>query len=167
MTHTDCQILFEAGKVLLTKSGLAHYSGRHFVACNDERRFEEYWKTELHPEFGRYMAWILFSVGAENLAKAACVCSGILSVGNKPTLRDYLSKHFKDLCYETGLGGSDGESKLIGGYEQLKDIRNRDAHSYHKNVREANFPLVDGEFIPAFNILVKVLTCEGHARNKF
>ena len=77
MTHADCQILFDAGKALLAKSGLAHFDGRHFVACNDKPRFDSYWEAEFHPEFGRYMAWVLFSVGAENLAKTACVCNGV------------------------------------------------------------------------------------------
>ena len=83
MSHTDCQMLFEAGKALLEKSGLARYSGPSFVASDDKERFDEYWKAEFHPEFGRYMAWVLFSVGAENLAKAACVCNGV-TVGPKP-----------------------------------------------------------------------------------
>ena len=71
MSHTSCQVLFEAGQALVAKSGLAKYSGAYFVACDDEAGFDEYWKREFHPEFGRYMAWVLFSVGAENLAKAA------------------------------------------------------------------------------------------------
>ena len=34
----------------------------------------KYVGEKLDPQYGRYMAWLLFSVGAENLAKAAaCV----------------------------------------------------------------------------------------------
>ena len=162
MTHADCQILFDAGKALLAKSGLAHFDGQHFVACNDKPRFDSYWEAEFHPEFGRYMAWVLFSVGAENLAKAACVCNGKVKVAHKPRLGHYLGKHFKNLCRDTGLGGSGDENTLIGGYKQLREVRDRDAHSYHKNVRDADFPRVEKKFVPAFNILAKAMKLGGH-----
>ena len=45
---------------------------------NEDYEFEEHWKREFHSKFGRYMAWVLFSVGAENLAKAACVCNKVV-----------------------------------------------------------------------------------------
>ena len=167
MTHTDCQVLFDASKALLEKSRLAHYNGQHFVASDDKARFDEYWKVEFHPEFGRYMAWVLFSVGAENLAKAACVCNGAVKAEHKPMLGSYLNRHFRDVCRETGLGGSADERTLVDGYEQLKDIRNRDAHSYHKNVRDADFPLVEEKFVPAFQILVNAMRYMGHPLAKF
>ena len=83
MSHSKCESLFEASKALLNKSGLARWDGQtlHFVplyAGDDDSEFEKHWKKQLHSEFGRYMAWVLFSVGAENLAKAACVCNGIV-----------------------------------------------------------------------------------------
>ena len=31
MSHSDCQLLFEAGKALVEKSSLARYSGPYFV----------------------------------------------------------------------------------------------------------------------------------------
>ena len=71
---------------------------------------------------------MLFSVGTENLAKAACVCSGKVKVGHKPMLESYLNTHFRELCRKTGLGGSDDERKLIDGCKQPKDVRGRDAH---------------------------------------
>lgn len=151
----------------MEKSGLAHYSGRGFVARDDRSRFDEYWKTEFHPEYGRYMAWVLFSVGAENLAKAACVCSVVLKVDGGPTLSNYVNTHFKKLCREMRLNGSDDESTLIGGYKQLVSIRNRDAHSYRKNVRDANFPLVEEAFVPAFDILMEAMKRGGHPPAQF
>ena len=81
MSHSRCQILFEAGKALVEKSGLAHYSGSAFVVCDSKARFDHYWRKTFHPELGRYMAWVLFSVGAQNLAKAACVCKSVKVVG--------------------------------------------------------------------------------------
>ena len=110
------------------------------------------------------MAWVLFSVGAENLAKAACVCNG-MKVDPKASLGKYTGppeRYFERLCRKTGLGGSDDEGTLISGYGLLKDVRNRDAHSYHKNVRDADFPLVGKKFVPAFNILAKAMRLGGH-----
>ena len=40
MSHADCQILFEAGKALVEKNGLANYCGHDFVACDDESAFK-------------------------------------------------------------------------------------------------------------------------------
>ena len=156
MDHTDCQMFFVAGKALLEKSGLVRFSSPCFVACGSRARFNEYWEEEFHPEFGRYMAWVLFSVGAENLAKAACVCNRVVKAKHKPRLEDYVKKHFKGLC------GGDDESTLIEGYESLTSVRNRDAHSYRKNKRDSDFPLVGEEFVPAFNILVRSMRSVDH-----
>ena len=87
MSHSDCKPLFEAGGALLIKSGLARWNGQtlSFVPMypgDDDSEFEEYWREEFHSEFGRYIAWVLFSVGAENLAKAACVCNGTVKGSN-------------------------------------------------------------------------------------
>ena len=84
MNHEDCKELFEAGQTLLEKSGLANFSNRRFVARNDEQIIERDWAAQFDPRFGRYMAWVLFVVGAENLAKAPCVCSNVINVSSKP-----------------------------------------------------------------------------------
>ena len=157
MNHSDCQIIFEAGKALVEKSGLARYCDPYFVACEDREGFDEYWKEGFHPKFGRYMAWVLFAVGAENLAKAACVCNKVVKVSSKPTLEEYVEKHFTRLCNKAGLDSVDNECRLIEGYERLRKVRNRDAHSYRENVRDANFPLVAKTFVPAFNILMEAI----------
>ena len=51
------------------------------------------------------MAWVLFVVGAENLAKAACVCSNVINVSSKTQLEHYVGKkkYFKTLCANTEL----------------------------------------------------------------
>ena len=162
MSHSDCQMLFEAGKALIEKSGLAHSHGRHFVACHDRARFDKYWEETFHPEFGRYMAWVLFSVGAD-LAKAACVCNGV-KVHPKASLGAYTrpsGHYFEDLCKKTGLLGGD-EYTLQEGYRCLTQVRNRDAHTYHKDVRDADFTLVEESFVPAFDIVVKAFRQGGH-----
>ena len=83
MSHSECDALFEASKALLEKSRLARWDEQTFTfvpmyPSNDDLEFEKHWKTEFHSKFGRYMAWVLFSVGAENLAKAASVCNGVV-----------------------------------------------------------------------------------------
>ena len=80
VNHAKCDTLLEASKALLRKSGLARWDDQTFAFVpmypgNEDYEFEEHWKEEFHSRFGRYMAWVLFSVGAENLAKAACVCN--------------------------------------------------------------------------------------------
>ena len=87
MTHYDCGNLFEAGKSLLEKSGLVSYCEPAFLGNNNEDGFEEYWEENFDPEFGRYMAWVWFSVGAENLVKAALVCNGL--VEREPKMLGY------------------------------------------------------------------------------
>ena len=163
MSHSECQMLFEAGRALVEKSGLAHYRGKHFVACKDRVRFEKYWEKELHRDFGRYMAWVLFSVGGENLAKAACVCNGVTvdpraSLGwcTRPS-----HHYFECLSTKIGLLGGD-KYTLHEGYRILTDVRNRDAHTYHKDVRDADFTLVEESFVPAFDIVVKAIRQGGH-----
>ena len=167
MSHSECQILFEAGRALVEKSGLAHYRGQHFVPSDDKVGFDTYWKEEFHPEFGRYMAWVLLSVGAENLAKAACVCSGTVKVVHRPRLEHYIKRHFSQLCRGTAFYGTDDERTLTEGYKNLTEVRNRDAHSYRKDVRDADFLLVEEAFVPAFDILMKAMGHWGHPPAKF
>ena len=78
MNHYECQKLFGAGRSLLESSRLVRYWGDSFVSNDNEDDFEEYWAGRFDPDFGRYMAWVWFSVGAENLVKAALVCNGLL-----------------------------------------------------------------------------------------
>ena len=78
MSHYECGNLFRASESLLIKSGLVRYCGESFCCIESEDKFEQYWKEKFHPEFGRYMAWVWFSIGAENLAKASLVCSGLV-----------------------------------------------------------------------------------------
>ena len=162
MSHVNCQMLFEADQALIEKSGLANYRGEHFVACGNQAVFNEHWKEEFHPTIGRYMAWVLFSVGAENLAKAVCVCNGV-QVSSTATLGTYTRSggYFRELFNETVLGDVDLNT-LLEGYKRLGQVRNRDAHSYHKDVRSADFPLVEQWFVPAFNIAVDAMKRAAH-----
>ena len=85
MKHYECKNLFGAGRSLLESSRLVRYTGDVFVPNDDEDGLEKYWQESFDPDFGRYMAWVWFSVGAENLVKAALVCNGLLA-GEEQTL---------------------------------------------------------------------------------
>ena len=87
MSHYECGNLFRASKSLLEGSGLVRYSGDCFVGTGDQEGLEKCWRDKFDQDFGRYMAWVWFSVGAENLAKAALVCNGLLE--RKPERTSY------------------------------------------------------------------------------
>ena len=157
MSYSECKRLIEASKALLEKSGLAHWNGRTFEP-DDNSDFEQYWKTTFDPRFGRYMAWVLFSVGGENLAKAACVCNGVVKGLKYGTLGLYTKSggHLDELCDKVSVCDSD-RHQLVKGYRFLLKVRNRDVHAFIENVRSEDFPYVKKEFAPAFNILVAVM----------
>ena len=168
MDHSQCNLLFEAGKALLVKSGLVCWDDQNFAFApkyqgDNDSDFEKCWKKTFHPKFGRYIAWVLFSVGSENLVKAACLCNG---VGPKPPqklheLGRYVDKHLPKLCECRNIDG-ERTTALIDGYKRLTKIRNRDAHNYKANKRRLNFPSVEDLFVPAFNILVETMKAEHH-----
>ena len=140
-----------AAHVLIEKSGLACYHGSHdypFIARH-KQSFDRHWPT-FDPTFGRYMAWLWFEVGGENLAKAACVHAGYVTIEEQVTLGDYCSKYFRRFFLS-----DDDRAALRRGYKELKKRRNEDAHSYHVNVRDDYFPKVATHFVPAFNVLMK------------
>ena len=159
--HENCGNLFEAGKALVEKSRLAHFSGLNFAACENKAALEEYWCSEFHPEFGRYMAWVLLSVGAENLAKAACVCSGIVKAAWTSTIDDYLKTHFEGLYKSSEISDVDLDL-LKSKYAKIKKVRDTEVHSFRKNRRAAIFSSVAGDFTPAFNILIESMRKAGH-----
>ena len=78
MNHYECGNLFGASKSLLEGSGLVRNCGDSFACNSDQEGLERWWSGSFDAEFGRYMAWVWFSVGAENLVKAALVCNGLL-----------------------------------------------------------------------------------------
>ena len=89
MKHSECDKLFKAGKSLLKASHLTRWKNQAFEArfpADDDCEFEKHC-AKWDPRFGRYMAWVLFSVGAENLAKAACVCNEIVETPQPECLR--------------------------------------------------------------------------------
>ena len=168
MSHFECDTLFEASKALLKKSGLARWGDQAFVFVamypgDDDSEFEKYWKKEFHSKFGRYMAWVLFSVGAENLAKAACVCYEITTGPDYGTLGRYTKSGglLDQLCEKPSNSDCD-KTRLTQGYKSLKRARNRDVHGYVANKRREDFPAVEPIFVPAFNILVEAMRRNHH-----
>jgi len=81
LKHCNGDKLFNASKELFKNSGLVIWNEEQeqFLARNsgDDREFEKYAIEKFGQGFGRYNCWVMFSVGAENLAKAACVCNEI------------------------------------------------------------------------------------------
>ena len=171
MNHHECGKLFLAAKALMEKSRLVLYQGGSFHACTDESAFEKYVSEKLDPQYGRYMAWLLFSVGAENLAKAACVCAGVVRespTGHYGTMGAYprrvkgkLEGRLVRLSRKTGLTGDDNQ-KLTDGYLELIQVRNRDVHNYVYGVRGLHFPFVEAHFVPAFNVLLETMQRNWH-----
>ena len=78
INHYECGSLSGPIRSLLEGSGLVPYCGHSFVCNGDGAALESWWREKFDAKFGRYMAWVWFSVGAENLAKAALVCHGLL-----------------------------------------------------------------------------------------
>ena len=105
MDHYECGNLFGASRRLLEGSGLVRYDYGSFESNSDEEKLEKCWREGFDEEFGRYMAWVWFSVGAENLAKAALVCNRLLKgKAGEPQLPDLLARHG-----QRGLGRQDAK----------------------------------------------------------
>ena len=70
MNHKECDKLFKAAKALMEKSHLVKYEGGQFTVRHDNSdAFDKCVKTAFGEEHGRYIAWILFSVGLRILSK--------------------------------------------------------------------------------------------------
>jgi len=144
---------------------------------------------QIHNEFGRLICWIAFSVGSEYLAKGVCLLNDqdILSkkknqTAIRPPLRDEdieswialvnnndVSIREPDLKFETLANLHVEKIVEVGPNRDLVEasikllasaIRNRDAHRYARNVRAFHFHTVKTLFVPAFNILLKLLNQE-------
>ena len=193
MNHYECANLFGASKSLLEGSGLVRYSNDTFVSNSDEEGLERCWRENFDQDFGRYMAWVWFSVSAENLVKAALVCNELLEQkpensrypfywrdtdkgewvervlqsrlgpgGEYPTLGPIWKEKLDKLCQERRIAEAE-RRELKAAYKYLTQaIRNRDAHSYKKNERRKDFPVVESIFVPAFKTLVHAIRDKGH-----
>ncbi len=189
-SQNEGQKQIQAGINLICWSKLARWDegSRKFVAL-PEKKFEHFAKS-VHPDYGRLICWVAFSVGAEYLAKGVCLAKQQLVGTYKPVYRtppregyssvkqwisDVLEgkKEEEELTFGT-LGGK--VSKCIdnvtadhphrdiirAGYKYLANaIRNRDAHRYTQNVRAFHFHAVEKVFVPAFNALLTLVEEKG------
>jgi hypothetical protein len=150
----------EAGvSLILTSHLLSWDTTRQRFTPTPEPAFEEHW-PQLDPKFGRLMCWIMFSAGAEFLGKGVCLRNsvevrslqnGIMDFGTmKALVGRYLPKLFR------ARNATDAQEKVVkDGYTLLQtSIRNRDAHAYHRDVRRNDFPLLEKNFLEAFNTLL-------------
>ena len=120
MNHRECGNLFRAGKKLLEGSGLVRYCNDSFFCNSDEAGLEAFWGASFDQEFGRYMAWVWFSVGAENLVKAALVCNRLLEQ-KKGNSRYPFYWHSADKLHWVD-GVLEYQRNAGGGYGELGDI---------------------------------------------
>ena len=121
MNHEECQTLFEAGKTLLVKSRLVQFDGQSFVGKEDDGEFEQCW-GRFHERFGRYMAWVWFSVGAENLAKAALICNEKLE-----RKKDDLGFRF----YSPGIGEAEWVDEVLKSDKRRSQLGPEEAYNYN------------------------------------
>ena len=120
MSHYECEKLFEASKRLLEGSGLVRYCAGSFSSDGDEEGLEARWRENFDPDYGRYMAWVWFSVGAENLVKAALVCHGLLEAKKQ---NDSYPIYWHDTDKESWIEEVLGTRRNAGGgYGELGDI---------------------------------------------
>ena len=85
MNHYECGNLFGVCKRLLEGSGLVRYSGDSFVCNSDEESLEACWRENFDQDFGRNMAWVWFSVGAETWSKLPSSVVGSWSRSRRDT----------------------------------------------------------------------------------
>lgn len=120
MSHYECGKLYEASKRLLEGSRLVRYCAGSFLINGDEEGLEACWRENFDPDFGRYMAWVWFSVDAENLVKAALVCNCLLKA-RKPN--DSYPVYWHDIGKESWIEEVLGTRRNAGGgYGELGDI---------------------------------------------
>lgn len=162
---------------MFKESGLIGWDGNCFrprYSGQGDNEFEDWLKDRFDHNFGRYIGWVLFSVASENLIKAAFACMSISHEFSEcplnKTLDAILRKRksaegmvslLREMCQFAGLDAVDIEA-LEAGYCNLKRIRNRDVHRYEREKRKYNFPSVENEFVPAFNILLSTMNNNGH-----
>jgi hypothetical protein len=145
----------KAGIELIAWSNLAYCDGSQLVANTDQVAFNRHWPS-IDPKFGRWFCWLAFGVGSENIVKGAFGLNRhrILKFGACHPWKRAL--HLPD---EQIGPVSEAINRLA------TKVRNRDAHEYVANVRDANFPEVYESFVPALNLILACLPAD-HLRKE-
>lgn len=129
--------LIREGIDLIQASRLAQWHGRFTAEEYDD--FNVYWPT-VHAKYGRWYCWLAFGVGAE------CVLKGAYK--SKAVKRGSLGRGHR----WAALGVPPGEITSVGAsIPKLAKRRNEGAHSFVAGVRDAYFPEVESEYLPALN----------------
>ncbi len=177
---------------LQADAGLSLLRQPHLVKCDVKSEQliivdQEYFRSnseKVDPQFGRLICWLLFSTGAEFLAKGVCLARDIeirkpKDVLARPTapLQDWIDHldtaprrkamnfgtlgdltekagYLDQLCKVVSATPTDRNTVLAAYTFLQKSVRNRDAHAYVQNVREAQFGLVQELFVRSFNLLL-------------
>jgi len=94
--HIDGRLQVLAGTALLEKSRLVEWnaSACEFFAVERDA-FEAKWQKEIDPVFGRLLCWIVFSAGAEFLAKGVYLLRG-MEIQSKGEVPAYPTGDFKN-----------------------------------------------------------------------
>lgn len=175
-----------AGLALILWSRLASWDdARRTLVPADRQNFENS-ASEVHSEFGRVISWIVFSVGTEYFLKGVCLVRGLLSGKRVDVLRppkrdEHVTSWVHLVCNDSrevkektvkfptfgnlpikelvkDLPDRDLADLVLAAFKLLsQSIRNRDAHRYARNVRAAHFRAVPDLFVPALNVLVRLL----------
>ena len=180
----DGRLQITAGLALLETSKLVEWEWDAERFGSETRGDFECALKHFHPVFGRVICWIIFSTGAEFLAKGVCLLHGIriraqdcvpayptpdvatwletfqngspgtLPITNFGAIGNLYNGHLQSLCQRVGATKNE-QRRLLAAYELLRrTIRNRDAHAYVPKKRDSHFYLVRELFIPAVNDLL-------------
>ncbi|MCY4365311.1 MAG: hypothetical protein OXE17_03680 [Chloroflexi bacterium] len=166
MKHKERDFLFTAGKSLLLESKLVYWNGIKFEpffrgSCDCD--YEAWLKSAFQHEYGRYISWVLFSVGMENLAKAACVCGNTVhkdSSGKYGTLGKLKNNGIK--AYKMNESDPALVASFGSRWEELTSIRYDEAHAYYHETRRRHYEKLEPVLIPFSNDLVSILRSGDH-----
>ena len=169
-----------AGISLISWSKLAKWDGDNLkLIANEDKSLATYEGfKDVHNKYGRLICWVTFCLGAEYLVKGYYILQKQMK-----GLQVY-DKNDEEITESYIINASLGKLLLVIEYfiEQgtecqkikkalhhlRKFIRNRDLHSYEKDVRGSNFYLVKNKFLPAFNLMLALLDQSGleyHLKN--
>jgi hypothetical protein len=144
-----------SGIELIVWSNLASWNGTQLKATTNRDAFNAHW-PKVDQRFGRWLCWVAFGVGAENVLKGAF------------GLKQYELKHFgASHPWKRVLQMPDEHVDFVSKAICLlaTEVRNRDAHEYVPDVRNNDFPAVASQFVPALNHIFNCLGKENVARN--
>jgi hypothetical protein len=140
----------KSGVELVQWSHLASWNQFHLVAATDQGIFDSHWPL-IDPKFGRWLCWLAFGIGAENIVKGAFKLKQ-----REPG--DFGASH----PWKRVLGMPDKYVTSVEGaiHQLATKVRNRDAHEYVPGVRDKDFPDVATQFVPALNHILDCLGVE-------